>query len=103
MGRDQKDNTARVLRLGAGVRLNHRSTPGQIAATASEILYNPKYAAAAASFADVLAREAATTPNAADEAEALLQLAAPRDPRRGKPAQYPPGRTRAGQARHPPQ
>ena len=76
MGRDQKDNTVRVLRLGAGVRLSQRSTPGQIAAAVSETLHNPEYAAAAASFADVLAREAATTPSAADEAEALPQLAA---------------------------
>jgi MGT family glycosyltransferase len=87
MGRDQKDNTVRVLRLGAGVRLSQRSTPGQIAAAVSEIMLNPEYAAAAASFADVLAREAATTPSAADEAEALPQLAAQADPGRGEPAQ----------------
>jgi MGT family glycosyltransferase len=86
MGRDQKDNTTRVLRLGAGVRLHQRSTPGQIAAALSEILHNPEYAAAAAGFADVLAREAASTPSAADEAEALLQLGAAGDPGPGKPA-----------------
>ena len=46
-----------------------------------------KLRAAAASFADVLAREAASTPSAADEAEALLQLGAAGDPGRGKSAQ----------------
>ena len=73
MGRDQKDNTVRVLRLGAGVRLDQRSTPGQIAAAVSELLHNHQYAAAAVSFAEVLAREAANTPSAADEVEELLQ------------------------------
>jgi MGT family glycosyltransferase len=87
MGRDQKDNTARVLRLGAGVRLNQRSTPGRIAAAVSEVLHNSEYAAAAASFAEVLAREAANTPSAADEAEALLQPSAAGYPGRADPPQ----------------
>lgn len=79
MGRDQKDNTVRVLRLGAGVRLKQRSTPDQIAAAVSEVLHNPQYAAAARNFAQVLTREAASTPTAADEAEALLRLDAADD------------------------
>jgi UDP:flavonoid glycosyltransferase YjiC (YdhE family) len=74
MGRDQKDNTVRVLRLGAGIRLKQRSTPGQIAAAVSEILHNPKYTTAARGFAHVLTHEAASTPTAADEAEGLLRL-----------------------------
>ena len=74
MGRDQDDNTVRVLRLGAGIRLKQRSTPGQIAAAVTEILHNPQYAAAARSFAEVLTHEAASTPTAADEAEGLLRL-----------------------------
>jgi MGT family glycosyltransferase len=84
MGRDQKDNTVRVLRLGAGVRLTQRSTPAHIAAAVSQILRDPDYAAAAGRFAEVLAREAATTPNAADEAEGLLRLNATGAPGGGR-------------------
>src|SRR6478735_8477177 len=73
MGRDQKDNTVRVLRPGAGIRLKQRSTPGQIAAALSELLQNPQYATAARRFAQVLTHEAASTPTAADEAEGLLR------------------------------
>jgi MGT family glycosyltransferase len=74
MGRDQKDNTVRVLRLGAGVRLSKKSTPAQIAAAIAEILELPQYAAAARRFADILAWEAAHRPRAADEAESLARL-----------------------------
>ncbi len=74
MGRDQKDNTVRVLRLGAGIRLSKKSTPAQIAAAVTEILERPQYLAAARRFADVLAWEAAHRPRAADEAESLLRL-----------------------------
>jgi UDP:flavonoid glycosyltransferase YjiC (YdhE family) len=73
IGRDQKDNTVRVLRLGAGIRLNRKSTPPQIAAAISEILERPKYKAAARRFADVLAWEATHRPRAADEAESLVR------------------------------
>jgi MGT family glycosyltransferase len=74
MGRDQKDNTVRVLRLGAGIRLSKKSTPTQIAAAITEILERPQYLAAARRFAEVLAWEAAHRPRAADEAESLLSL-----------------------------
>jgi UDP:flavonoid glycosyltransferase YjiC (YdhE family) len=74
MGRDQKDNTARVLRLGAGMRLSKKSTPPQIAAAITEILERPQYLAAARRFAEVLAWEAAHRPGAADEAESLVRL-----------------------------
>jgi MGT family glycosyltransferase len=74
MGRDQKDNTARVLRLGAGMRLSKKSTPPQIAAAITEILERPQYLAAARRFAEVLAWEAAHRPGAADEAELLVRL-----------------------------
>jgi len=74
MGRDQKDNTVRVLRLGAGIRLSKKSTPTQIAAAIKEILERPQYLAAARRFAEVLAWEAAHRPGAADEAESLLRL-----------------------------
>jgi MGT family glycosyltransferase len=73
MGRDQKDNTVRVLRLGGGVRLSKRSTPTQIAAAITEVLERPQYVAAARRFADVLAWEAAHRPRAADEAESLVK------------------------------
>jgi MGT family glycosyltransferase len=73
MGRDQKDNTARVLRLGAGVRLSKGSTPAQIAAAISDVLERPQYVDAARRFADVLAWEAAHRPRAADEAESLVK------------------------------
>jgi MGT family glycosyltransferase len=79
MGRDQKDNTVRVLRLGAGVRIGKSSKPDQIASAVSEILTDPRYASAARRFADVLAWEAANQPSAADEAEDLLSGA--RNPR----------------------
>ena len=73
MGRDQRDNTVRVLRLGAGVRLSTRSKPDHIAAAVSEVLSNPQYASAARRFAGVLRREAQTAPSAADEAESLIK------------------------------
>jgi MGT family glycosyltransferase len=73
MSRDQRDNSVRVLRLGAGVRLSRQSTSTQIAAGISEILEQPQYAAAASRFADVLGWEAAHRPRAADEAESLVK------------------------------
>jgi len=73
IGRDQKDNAVRVLRLGAGIRLSKKSTPAQIAAATSEVLERAQYKAAARRFADVLAWEAAHRPRAADEAEALVR------------------------------
>jgi UDP:flavonoid glycosyltransferase YjiC (YdhE family) len=72
MGRDQKDNTARVLRLGAGLQTGKRSTPERIAAAVTEVISRPQYGSAARQFADVLEREAASRPSAADEAEAML-------------------------------
>ena len=72
MGRDQKDNTVRALRHGVGVRLSVRSTPAKIAAAVAEVLGDPRYAATARRFADKLAHEAATTPSAVDEAEAMV-------------------------------
>jgi MGT family glycosyltransferase len=72
MGRDQKDNTVRVLRLGAGVRLPQRADPGRIAEAVRQVLDEPAYADAARRFADTLAMEAKTRPSAADRAEALI-------------------------------
>jgi MGT family glycosyltransferase len=72
MGRDQKDNTARVLRLGAGIEISKRAKPIRIATAVAEVLGREQYAAATRQFAAVLAREAVTRPSAADEAEALV-------------------------------
>jgi UDP:flavonoid glycosyltransferase YjiC (YdhE family) len=73
LGRDQKDNTVRVVRLGAGVRLSRKSTATQIAAAISETLERPQYKVAAQRFAEVLAWEAKHRPRAVDEAEALVR------------------------------
>jgi UDP:flavonoid glycosyltransferase YjiC (YdhE family) len=73
MGRDQKDNTVRLLRLGAGVRVSRSASPDQIAAAVRLVLQDRQYADAAKRFAAVLAEEARTRPSAADEAEALLR------------------------------
>jgi UDP:flavonoid glycosyltransferase YjiC (YdhE family) len=74
MGRDQKDNTARVVRLQAGVQIRKRSNPDHVAQAVSEVMDNPKYRTAAEGFAAVLMREATSRPRAADEAEALLAV-----------------------------
>ncbi|MHA7277646.1 glycosyltransferase [Arthrobacter sp. Hz1] len=73
MGRDQKDNTVRALRQGAGIRLSAKSTPDKIAAAVADLLDDPHYAAAARHFAHILAQEAISTPSAADEAEAMVR------------------------------
>ena len=72
MGRDQKDNTVRVLRLGAGVRVDRTAPQERIAAAVLNVLEDPQYRRAARAFAAVLAQEARTRPTAADEAEALV-------------------------------
>jgi UDP:flavonoid glycosyltransferase YjiC (YdhE family) len=71
-GRDQRDNAARVQRLGAGIRLGKRATPAAIAGAVGKVLDGGHYRAAAVAFAAQLTREAACTPTAADEAENLL-------------------------------
>jgi UDP:flavonoid glycosyltransferase YjiC (YdhE family) len=62
----------RVLRLGAGVRVDQKAPPERIAAAVRSVVEEPAYAAAAAAFAERLAVEAKTRPSAADRAEALL-------------------------------
>jgi MGT family glycosyltransferase len=73
-GRDQKDNTTRVLRLGAGVRISKRASEQQIAAAVRSVLDNPTYTQAAQRFAATLAIEAAGYPDATQETENLLTL-----------------------------
>jgi MGT family glycosyltransferase len=72
LGRDQKDNTVRVLRLGAGVKVSKHETADGIAVAVSRVLGDPSYAEAARRFAARLATEAAEPPDAVQEAEALL-------------------------------
>jgi UDP:flavonoid glycosyltransferase YjiC (YdhE family) len=72
MGRDQKDNTARVLRLGAGVRVDKDADAHRIAAAVRRVLDEPVFTEAARRMADTLAAEASTRPSAADRAEGLL-------------------------------
>ena len=72
MGRDQKDNTVRVLRLGAGVRVDKGAGSDRIAAAVRRVLDDPTYTGAARRFAEVLSSEARTRPTAADRAERLL-------------------------------
>jgi UDP:flavonoid glycosyltransferase YjiC (YdhE family) len=72
LGRDQKDNTVRVLRLGAGVRVGKREHPAGIAAAVRRVLDHPAYAQSARRFAATLAAEAAQHPDALQEVEELL-------------------------------
>jgi UDP:flavonoid glycosyltransferase YjiC (YdhE family) len=72
LGRDQQDNTIRVLRLGAGVRVGKRADPARIAAAVRDVLNRPAYADAARRFATTLTTEAIQFPSAVQEAEALL-------------------------------
>jgi MGT family glycosyltransferase len=71
-GRDQRDNAARVQRLGAGIRLGKRATVAAIAGAVRSVIDSGHYREAATAFAAQLARESASTPTAADEAESLL-------------------------------
>jgi MGT family glycosyltransferase len=72
MGRDQKDNTVRVVRLGAGIRVPRSASPEDLAGAVRRVLDEPAYREAAGAFAGVLAEEARTRPRAADRAEAML-------------------------------
>ena len=72
MGRDQHANTTRVLRLGAGVRVGKRRPAAVVEDAIRRVLSEPVFAASAASVAQMLAHEAATSPTATDEAEAMV-------------------------------
>jgi MGT family glycosyltransferase len=76
LGRDQKDNTTRVLRLGAGIRISKRASVDQIGAAVQNVLDQPAYRQAARRFAATLAAEARGRPGAEDEVERLLDQAA---------------------------
>jgi UDP:flavonoid glycosyltransferase YjiC (YdhE family) len=80
MGRDQHANTTRVLRLGAGVRVSQTAPANKIADAIHRVLEQPAYTANARHAAQMLATEAATHPNAADEIEAMITTTAAPDP-----------------------
>jgi len=73
-GRDQRDNAARVQRLGAGIRLGKRASSAAIAGAVRRVLNDDQFRATAATFASQLVVESANTPTAADEAESLLNI-----------------------------
>lgn len=74
MGRDQRANTTRVLRLGAGVRVGKRSPASGVAAAIRRVLDEPAFATNARHVAQMLATEAAAHPTAADEVEAMVGI-----------------------------
>ena len=74
MGRDQHANTTRVLRLGAGVRVGKGASASRVAAAIRYVLDEPAFTANARHVAQMLATEAATHPNAADEVEAMVGI-----------------------------
>ena len=74
MGRDQHANTTRVRRLGAGVRVGKAAPASRIAAAIRDVLEEPAFTANARHAAQMLATEAATHPNAADEIEAMIGI-----------------------------
>ena len=74
MGRDQHANTTRVLRLGAGVRVGKAASANHIAAALRCVLEDSAFAVNARRVAQMLATEAATHPNAADEVEEMIGI-----------------------------
>ncbi|MFL6133889.1 MAG: glycosyltransferase, partial [Nocardioidaceae bacterium] len=74
MGRDQRANTTRVLRLGAGVRVAKRASADRVAAAIRSVLDAPAFAANAREVAQMLASEAAGHPTAVDEVEAMVGM-----------------------------
>jgi MGT family glycosyltransferase len=74
-GRDQKDNTSRVVAAGAGVRLSRHAEAPVIRAAVHEVLGDPSYRARAERLADAFAEEARHGPNAVAETEDALRTA----------------------------
>jgi MGT family glycosyltransferase len=76
MGRDQLEVAARVVALGAGVRLRPAASPAAIARAVRTVLEDPSYRSAARRMAATLAQEARTD-RAVAELEALAAGPAP--------------------------
>lgn len=74
-GRDQADNTARVLAAGAGIRLSRRAGPGAIRAAMRRVLDDPSYRANARRLAEVFADEARHGPDAVAEVLGVVRTA----------------------------
>lgn len=72
-GRDQGDNTARVLAADAGVRLSRRASPGAIRAAVRRVLDDPSYRANVQRLAKVFADEAQHRPDAVAEVLGVLR------------------------------
>ena len=69
-GRDQNDNTARVVAAGAGVRLSRRASADAIRAAVKRVLREPSYRTNAERLARAFAAEAEHGPDALAEVEA---------------------------------
>ena len=74
-GRDQKDNTSRVVAAGAGVRLSRHAGEPAIRAAVQEVLGDPSYRANAQRLAHAFAHEARNGPNAVVETEDAVRTA----------------------------
>jgi UDP:flavonoid glycosyltransferase YjiC (YdhE family) len=74
MGRDQRANTTRVLRLGAGVRVGRRASATRVAAAIQYVLDESAFTVKARHAAQMLADEAVAHPNAAEEVEAMVGM-----------------------------
>jgi MGT family glycosyltransferase len=76
-GRDQGDNTARVLALGAGVRVSRRADAATIGAAVEQVLVEPRFRAGAHRVSAALSAEAHRGPSAVEEIEAVLPSSQP--------------------------
>jgi len=82
LGRDQRDNAARVVHHGAGLRVRRSAKPGTIAAATRRVLDEPQFAVAARRLAVDIADDLASD-RAVEELE-LLAGAARHDPDRDR-------------------
>lgn len=71
MGRDQDDNAARVVALGAGVKLDRAASAARIQAAIARVLDDPSYAEAARRLSETIARAEGQSV-AADVIEGML-------------------------------
>ena len=72
MGRDQADNAARLVRLGAGLRLKPGARAAAIRGAVRRVIDEPAFAERAGAFAERLHGEAGDPPIAVAELEALV-------------------------------
>ena len=72
-GRDQKDNAARVVAAGAGVRVPRQAGPRRIRQAVQQILTTASYRVQARRLAEAFAAEAVSGPDAVAEVHAVLR------------------------------